>query len=143
MVGPKRSTYVAGQELEVLTNVKFLGPKSYNELPAFIQHADALLIPFLKNELTHHIYPLKLNEYLATGKPIVSTNFTDLSEFDGLITISDDFKSGSEAVKKSLELDSKQLKSKRIRVASRNTWMNRMMDWESIIRGLEMKYFVD
>ena len=143
MVGPKHSTYFAGQELEVLPNVNFLGPRSYEKLPAYIQHSNVLLIPFLKNELTYHIYPLKLNEYLATGKPIVSTNFTDLSEFAGLITVSDDFNSGSEAVKMSLDLDTKQLKNRRIRVASRNTWVDRMKEWESIIKSLELKFFVD
>jgi glycosyltransferase involved in cell wall biosynthesis len=143
MIGPKHPTYFGGQELELLSNVRFLGPRNYDVLPAYIQHADVLLIPFLKNELTHHIYPLKLNEYLATGKPIVSTHFTDLSEFDGLITISDTFKTASEAVNNSLKKDSKRIKNRRIQLASSNTWENRIKDWKQIIIDLESKSFID
>lgn len=143
LIGPKHATYFGGQELEDKPNVRFLGPKNYDVLPAYIQYADVLLIPFLKNELTHHIYPLKLNEYLATGKPIVSTKFTDLSEFEGLLTISEDFDCPSAAIKSALNEDSLSYYNRRRNFASKNTWMQRMIMWEEVIKEQEMKSFID
>lgn len=143
LIGPKHLTYFGGQDLESLANVTFLGPRKYLDLPAYIQHADALLIPFHKNELTHHIYPLKLNEYLASGKPIVCTKFTNLSEFNELLTISDSFETPSEAVRSALKDDSKELAKRRIECAANNTWAHRMEHWEEIISKLYSKSFID
>ncbi len=52
--------------------VKFLGQRSYRELPALIKDLQVGVIPFRKNRLTENVNPVKLYEYLAAGKPVVS-----------------------------------------------------------------------
>ena len=52
-------------------------PENLEELPAYLQYFDCCIIPYKINTLTASIYPLKINEYLAAGKPVVSTNFSN------------------------------------------------------------------
>ena len=50
------------------------GPKSYEDLPAYIAGWDVAMLPFARNEATRFISPTKTPEYLAAGKPVVSTS---------------------------------------------------------------------
>lgn len=59
-------------------NVHFLGGKSYNELPQYAAGWDIALIPFAINESTKYISPTKTPEYLAAGKPVISTPIRDV-----------------------------------------------------------------
>jgi glycosyltransferase involved in cell wall biosynthesis len=61
------------ESLEGLSNVFFTGPIAYPELPALIEGLGVLFIPYRVSEFTDTISPLKLKEYLVTGKPVVST----------------------------------------------------------------------
>ena len=78
------------KRLLVFPNVQMMGSQPPPTLPAWVQKFDVCLIPFLKNELTAGIYPLKINEYLAAGKPVVSTRFANLSDFETVVQIADD-----------------------------------------------------
>lgn len=59
-------------------NIHYLGPKTYEELPAYLSGWDIALIPFAINESTRYISPTKTPEYLAGGKPVISTAITDV-----------------------------------------------------------------
>lgn len=133
MIGPAHKSYFDGDRLMKYNNILFTGPKSYAELPAYVQHADLLLIPFLKNELTHHIYPLKINEYLATGNPILTTEFTDLNEFAGLLSVLKDSNELNAKLMAALSQESKEKSEARIKFASKNTWEERLEEWENIL----------
>lgn len=65
-------------ELPRLPNIHYLGPKSYAELPSYVAGWDVALMPFAKNEATRFISPTKTPEYLAAGKPVVSTSIRDV-----------------------------------------------------------------
>ncbi|NIJ52123.1 glycosyltransferase [Dyadobacter arcticus] len=65
-------------ELPVADNIHYLGAKTYQELPAYLAGWDAALIPFLLNESTRYISPTKTPEYLAAGKPVVSSAIRDV-----------------------------------------------------------------
>jgi UDP-galactopyranose mutase len=76
MVGPVMN--VSGKqaqlaELQALPNVRFLGEKAPADLPAYMQHLDVCLMCYEANDYTRYIYPLKMHEYLASGRPVVST----------------------------------------------------------------------
>ena len=87
---------------------------------------DCCLIPFVRSKLTKSIYPLKLNEYLAAGKPVVSTSFSsDLNDFKELIKIAGDKKKFLEYVKLEITEDNESKKSDRINIAKSNTWESR------------------
>ncbi len=71
-------------------NIHYLGSKNYKELPAYISGWDVALIPFLINESTKFISPTKTPEYLAAGKPVVSSAITDVINpygMEGLVHI--------------------------------------------------------
>lgn len=59
-------------------NIHYLGPKSYDELPAYLAGWDVALLPFARNDATRFISPTKTPEYLAGGKPVVSTSIQDV-----------------------------------------------------------------
>jgi UDP-galactopyranose mutase len=59
-------------------NLHFLGGKLYTELPAYVSGWDVALMPFARNESTRFISPTKTPEYLAAGKPVVSTSIRDV-----------------------------------------------------------------
>jgi glycosyltransferase involved in cell wall biosynthesis len=61
-----------------LGNVHRLGPKSYEELPAYVGGWDVAILPFARNDSTRFISPTKTPEYLAAGKPVVSTSIHDV-----------------------------------------------------------------
>jgi UDP-galactopyranose mutase len=65
-------------DLPRLPNIHYLGGKSYGELPDYIAGWDVALLPFAKNESTRFISPTKTPEYLAAGKPVVSTAIRDV-----------------------------------------------------------------
>ena len=59
-------------------NIHYLGRKTYEELPAYVAGWDAAIMPFARNEATRFISPTKTPEYLASGKPVVSTPIVDV-----------------------------------------------------------------
>lgn len=61
------------RHLDALPNVHLMGKVPYCDLPAYAKGFDVCMMPYALNELTHNINPLKMKEYLATGKPVVST----------------------------------------------------------------------
>ena len=65
-------------ELPVRANIHYLGGKKYEELPAYLGGWDVALMPFAINESTKFISPTKTPEYLAGGRPVVSTPSTDV-----------------------------------------------------------------
>lgn len=123
-----------------LNNIHFTGAKPVQELKNYLAHADVSIIPFLKNTLTRGIYPLKINEYLAAGKPVVSTHFSrDIEEFKdyiGLAESHDDF-----MLKIDHELNnfnpekSKQL----IELSLNNTWAHRVQSIRELVETTKHK----
>jgi UDP-galactopyranose mutase len=76
MIGP-----VAKIEIETLPrrgNIHWLGPRNYEDLPAYLSGWNAALMPFAVNESTRFISPTKTPEYLAAGCPVVSTPIIDV-----------------------------------------------------------------
>jgi len=76
MVGPLAK--VEQHQLPNMPNIHWLGQRSYDELPALVKAFDVCLMPFALNEATQYINPTKTLEYMAAGKPIVSTAVPDV-----------------------------------------------------------------
>ena len=64
--------------IQGLPNVYLMGPRPYAELPNYLRHADAAIIPFLHNELTDATNPVKIFEYFAAGLPVVSARMLEV-----------------------------------------------------------------
>ncbi len=74
-------------------NIHYLGSKAYSDLPAYIAGWDVALLPFARNDATRFISPTKTPEYLAAGRPVVSTSIRDVVRpygQQGLVRIADD-----------------------------------------------------
>ncbi len=92
--------------LPALPNVHYLGSKSYQELPSYLAGWDVALLPFAKNESTKFISPTKTPEYLAAGKPVVSTSIRDVVrpyQELGLVQIADDVPSFVKGIELALD----------------------------------------
>ena len=76
MVGPV--VKIAEEDLPRRPNIHYLGGKTYDQLPAYLSGWDVSLMPFAMNESTEFISPTKTPEYLAGGKPVVSTPIRDV-----------------------------------------------------------------
>lgn len=86
-------------------NLHYLGGKQYAELPAYLAHWDVAMMPFAINDATKFISPTKTPEYLAAGKPVVSTPIRDVVRGygdEGLVTIAQDPQSFADAIKAAL-----------------------------------------
>jgi UDP-galactopyranose mutase len=87
-------------------NIHYLGTKSYDELPSYLAGWDVALLPFARNDATRFISPTKTPEYLAAGKPVVSTSIRDVVRpygQQGLARIADDVPGFVSACKEALD----------------------------------------
>src|SRR5690606_524833 len=82
---PQASVVMAGPVVKVdpaslpkLPNIHWLGQQAYEQLPALVKGFDVCLMPFALNDATRYINPTKTLEYMATGKPVVSTAVADV-----------------------------------------------------------------
>jgi UDP-galactopyranose mutase len=76
MIGPV--VKIDPETLPKYPNIHYLGPKKYEELPAYLAGWDIALLLFARNESTRFISPTKTPEYLAAGKPVISTSIRDV-----------------------------------------------------------------
>jgi UDP-galactopyranose mutase len=92
-------------------NVHYLGPKDYEELPSYLVGWDVAMLPFARNESTRFISPTKTPEYLAAGRPVVSTSIRDVvSPYgdEGLVWIADQPKDFAHACEQAMQGDAKE-----------------------------------
>ena len=93
------------------------------------------MIPFICNTLTRSIYPLKINEYLAAGKPVVSTNFSkDVSEFASVAYLAESAQAFSDCIQQALDENSESLSEIRGQWAEQNSWKVRTAFFEQLVR---------
>jgi glycosyltransferase involved in cell wall biosynthesis len=125
--------------LEKRPNVVLLGQKSYAELPQYVQAFDVCMIPFLLNELTLKVNPTKTLEYMAAGKPVVSTAIPDMVRFYGnVIGIAHDKEDFIAAVESTLAENRAGASAAVVQgmaIAEGNDWKATIAGMESIIRG--------
>ena len=74
-------------EMSRFHNVHLLGQKTVRDLAAYPQHFDVCIMPYLVNGYTNNIYPLKLHEYLASGRPVVGSPVRSLQSFGEVIAL--------------------------------------------------------
>lgn len=119
-----------------ISNVIWLGLKSHDILKYYIDKMDICLVPFKKNEITEATDPVKIYEYLARGKAVVSTKLKTIEEnFNGLVYLSDDFSEFVENINLALtEIDCQEKIEKRISFAKKNTWDKRAEEVMNILK---------
>jgi glycosyltransferase involved in cell wall biosynthesis len=105
LVGPVMN--VAGKEQQIATlrqmsNVHFLGAKPASALARYVQHFDVCLMCYDVNRYTRYIYPLKLHEYLASGRPAVSARIPAVLPFERVVPLASDDAEWLSAIERAL-----------------------------------------
>jgi teichuronic acid biosynthesis glycosyltransferase TuaH len=138
LIGPIRSNEPKEIGLEELPNVVFAGPRKITELPAYLKYFDCAIIPFRKTILTKSIYPLKINEYLSAGKPVIATHFSeDIYTFRDVAYIAEDHDEFLQLIDKAINENSFEKIRQRMAVAETNTWTARVEQfWEIIEKDI-------
>ena len=127
--------------LKGINNIYFLGMKRHVELPYYANNFDVGIIPYLLTEYTENVYPTKLNEYLAMGKPVVSTALPEIKYFNeenaNLVYVSKTKEEFAEnlklAINNNVQLEERE---KRIKAAENNTWEIRIEKMSKVIGNI-------
>lgn len=113
--------------LDAEPNVHLLGARRYEELPAVLRGADVTLIPYRASELTASIFPMKVYEYLAAGRPVVATPLPALEGVDA-ISVADGADAFVSAVERELAQDTPEGRVARSAAAAANSWDARLAE---------------
>ncbi|MBI4603103.1 MAG: glycosyltransferase [Planctomycetes bacterium] len=114
--------------------VRLTGPRDAWEIPAFVRSFDVCLIPYRTGDQTRSIDPLKLYEYLAFGKPVVSADIPSLGPFLEVIRTARDREGFLRALDEAAAERDEALAERRRALAAENTWEHRA---EQISRAIE------
>lgn len=121
MVGP--TAKVDPEELPRASNIHWLGQRSYEELPRYVKGFDVCLMPFALNEATEYINPTKTLEYMAAGKPIVSTAVADVvRNFTPIVTVANTQQEFLDAVMREAAHSDATRIADGIEMASQSSW---------------------
>ena len=134
LVGPYTKEFIPDNWFTA-TNIYLLGQVPFSEMPSILKGFDVAIIPFKKDQVSNTIFPLKLFEYLGSGKPVVSTDFNpDLKDFThNTVKYCSKAKEFSEAINDALENDSLEKTDNRIAIAEENTWEKRMKEFSDLL----------
>ena len=132
MVGP--TAKVNPHELPSSPNIHWLGQRSYDELPRYVKAFDVCLMPFAINEATEYINPTKTLEYMAAGKPIVSTAVADVvRNFTPIVTVAYNEQQFIDAVVRGATKPDADLIAEGIEMAAGNSWESIVSKMQSLI----------
>ena len=133
MVGPV--VKVDPRELPRHANIRWLGQQRYEDLPTFTKKFDVCLMPFALNKATEYINPTKTLEYMATGKPIVSTPVADVvRNFTPIVAVADSLDEYVTAVRDALETPNPEMRQRGLERTLAASWegitteMTRLME---------------
>jgi len=122
---------------QTLSNLHFVGYIRYENLPSYLKAADVLILPYLVDRGMETVFPLKFFEFLATGKPVVSTSLPALQAFAEIIPMTSSPEAFLQAIDESLGGESSDTpREKRLALARANTWKQRL---EEMSRYIEPK----
>ena len=122
LAGPADETFEAPlRALAELENVVWTGPVPYAELPPVIAAFDVGLIPYSENAYTRNVFPLKLYEYLAAGKPVVATGLPELAGLEPDVVVARGVEDMEAAIESALLLAGPADVERRQRLAAANT----------------------
>lgn len=134
LVGPDNlPANQATKELRRQKNVYFLGRQPIEKLPLFLKAFDIGLIPYLLKGHALSVYPLKLNEYLSAGLPVVATTLPAISEFQNVVTLAASREAFVTAIAEAAQLQDESQIAARVSVARQNTWDRRVEDIQNVL----------
>lgn len=133
LLGPSRTDL---SRLERRANVRCLGPRAYDDLPSYLQAADAGIVPFRLTPMTHAIHPIKVYEYCAAGLPVVVTPMQETVAMRAPVRIAADAGEFERALRQGYPSDAG-AKQAAIAFARANTWDHRFASVQSELARLD------
>ncbi len=130
-VGPVQEhpgTQAAVHDLSRHPNVHFLGFKTPQQLGAYPQHFDVCVMPYRVDGYTKYIYPLKMHDYLASGRPVVTAPIRSVEEFGDVLTLVSQADGWPAAISEALEPSANTPERRRARQA-----VARRYDWDLLV----------
>ncbi|AXA54494.1 glycosyltransferase [Pseudomonas thivervalensis] len=125
--------------LEHKPNVQLLGHKPYSQMPLYLDHFDACLIPFRLYNVTHAVDPVKFYEYVSAGKPVVSTPLAEMGLYKDLLYFATGVDEFIEQIERALAERDLALYKRRVELARANDWKDRFNSMQQAIAGLYEK----
>ena len=124
-------------DIESLPNVHYLGSKPYSSMPSYAAAFDVCVLPWVTdNEFVNYGSPIKVREYLATGKPVVITPIYEYEPLDGILRVSRGYDDFIAKVEDALENDSADKVATRQQAVKESTWDARAEQVRSAIAAL-------
>ncbi len=133
LIGAKYDTSFDSENLSKYKNIHYLGPINYNDLPYYASKFNVCILPFKINDITKSTNPIKVFEYMALGKPVVSTDLNECRKYKPIL-IGKTYAEFLEQIELSLEGLGKEYKESEKEVALENTWNAKAKD---IVQGLD------
>ncbi len=139
---PSASIVLVGMHQEEIDPVAwpegthFLGARSYDVLPAYVQAFDVGLVPYVHNAHTAAVDPLKVLEYLAAGIPVVSTGLREVQKYATVVEVADGGAAFADAVARALDARTPADRDARQAVAAKHTWEQRVQTFLGYIDDL-------
>lgn len=124
------------EQLSKLPNVALLGPKPYDQVPAYVSAFDVCWVPFRSGDIAQAANPVKIYEYLALGKPVVTTPVADTGSFGDTVFVARSDVEAIRAIQRAIESRSADQTVARREFARRNSWQQRSCDYLQFISKL-------
>lgn len=115
-------------------NVHLLGQKAYDEVWRYPGACDVLIMTWNKSTWIEHCNPVKLKEYLAAGRPVVTSSFNELRRYDGCVHVADDADGFAAAIRTALEQQGADLSAQLRARVRHDTWAHRGQEVFDLLR---------
>jgi len=123
------------KRLKSIPNCFLLGSRPYQHIPAIIDEFDVCFLPYVQDERAYFRSPLKLYEYFATGKPVVSPPLPEPKEFSDVLYLANTLEQFISEFEKSLNENNPLIENRRKSIACQNSWDNKVDFIESVIQN--------
>ncbi len=133
LVGQVNYRRVDISELKDINNIYFLGGRKYEELGKYAKNFDVCILPYRNKYSSYMSPPTKIFDYLAAGKPIVSTALPPLDEYSEYIKVANSKKEFIGLIKEALKGEPTEFVAKRLQKAKENSWSFRADEIMNII----------
>ena len=134
LVGPAQ---IDVSTLERCSNVRLLGQRAHDVVPAYVKGFDVGIVPYRVAEYTLNVYPTKLNEYLVMGIPVVATDLPEIRRFNAehgpVVSVASDPEGFSTAIRHALDDSAPDDVARRVAVAHENSWESRIAAMNRLI----------
>ncbi len=135
LIGP--TAKISCEDLPRAANIHYLGMKSYHELPGYLKRFDIAMMPFVINDATKFISPTKTLEYMAAGKPVISTRIEDVvKDYSEKIELVNNASEFSEKIQHILLSGTSNMLARYAETLKQTSWSNTVKEMKEIIQKL-------